>query len=191
MLFDLVHDPIVPNTQLPVAFQSFAKGSPVLVRSVSQPRLDCTGYSPMEILWNARDVFVGNGGVVPKLEGHLASRSLEMCPGLRMRHGLAPVERLLPIFRQVGKRSVLFRFQRIFDEISHFERQRDAISFSPAAEPFIDRLFQDNIDARIGCRHGVLVSGFTREKSVPHVMDLDKAGVGDAQLNVCSLGIVV
>ena len=108
----------------------------------------------MEILWNARDVFVGNGGMVPKLEGHLVSRSLEMCPSLRMRHGLAPVERSLSIFRQVGKRSVLFCLQRIFDEISHFERQRDAISLSPAAEPFVDRLFQDDIDARIGCGHG-------------------------------------
>jgi len=78
----------------------------------------------MEILWNARDVFVSNGGVVPKLEGHLASRSLEMCPGLRMRHGLAPVERLLSIFRQVGKRSVLFRLQRIFDEIPSRLAQR-------------------------------------------------------------------
>ena len=81
-----------------------------------------------------------------------------------MRHGLAPVERLLSIFRQVGKRSVLFRLQRIFDEISHFERQRDAISLSPAAEPFVDRLFQDDVDARIGCRQGVLFSGFTCEK---------------------------
>jgi hypothetical protein len=41
------------------------------VRSVSQPQLDGAGYSPMEILWNARDVFVNNGGVIPKLEGHL------------------------------------------------------------------------------------------------------------------------
>jgi len=41
------------------------------VRSMSQPRLDRTGYSPMEISWNARDVFIGNGGMVPKLEGHL------------------------------------------------------------------------------------------------------------------------
>lgn len=131
---------------------------------MSQSRLDCTGYSPMEILWNERDVFVGNGGMIPKLEGHLASRSLEMCPRLRMRHGLAPVERLLSIFCQVSKRSVLFCLQRIFDEISHFERQGDAISLSPAAEAFIDRLFQDDVDARIGCGHGVLISGFTCEK---------------------------
>ena len=41
------------------------------MRGLSQSRLDCTGYSPMEILWNARDVFIGNGGMVPKLEGHL------------------------------------------------------------------------------------------------------------------------
>ena len=147
------------------------------MRGLSQSRLDGTGYSPMEILWNARDVFVGNGGMVPKLERHLTSRSFEMCPSLRMRQGLAPIERLLSIFRQVGKRSVLFYFQRIFDEISHFERQRDAISLGPAAKPFIYRFFQDDVDARMGCGHGVLVSGFTREKSVPHVMDLDKVGV--------------
>lgn len=93
------------------------------MRGLSQPRLYCTGYSPMEILRNTRDVFVGNGGMVPKLERHLTSRSLEMCPSLRMCHGLAPVERLLSIFRQVGKRSVLFCLQCIFDEISHFEGQ--------------------------------------------------------------------
>jgi hypothetical protein len=138
------------------------------VRSVSQPRLDCTGYSPMEISWNTRDVFVSNSGMVSKLEGHLASRSLEVFPRLRMRHGLAPVERLLSIFRQVGKRSVLFCLQRIFDEISHFERQRDTISLSPAAEPFVDRLFQDDIDARIACGHGVRLR-FYVQKEVYHM----------------------
>jgi hypothetical protein len=81
-----------------------------------------------------------------------------------MRQSLAPVERLLSIFRQVGKRSFLFCLQRIFDEISHFERQRDTVSPSPAAEPFIDRHFQDDIDARIGCGHVVLTSGFACEK---------------------------
>jgi len=90
---------------------------------MSQSRLDGTGYSPMEILWNTRDVFIGNGGMIPKFEEQLTSRSFEMCPSLRMRLGVAPVERFLSIFGQVGKRSVLFCFQRIFDEISHFERQ--------------------------------------------------------------------
>jgi hypothetical protein len=126
------------------------------VRGLSQSRLDGTGYSPMEILWDARDVFVASGRVVPEFEGHLASRSLEMRPSLRMRQGLASIERLLSIFRQVGKHSVLFCLQRIFDEISHFERQRDAFSLGPTAKPFIDRLFKDNVDARIGCGHGVL-----------------------------------
>jgi hypothetical protein len=131
----------------------------------------------MEILWNARDVFIGNGRMIPEFNGQLASRSLEMHPSLRVRQGLASIERLLSIFRQVGKRSVFFCLQRIFDKISHFERQRDAVSLGPATEPFVDRLLQDDVDARIGCRHGVLVSGFTREKSVPHVMDLDKVGI--------------
>lgn len=100
--FDLVHDTIVSDTKLPIALQRFAKGSPVLVWGLSQSRLDCTGYSPMEILSNARDVFVGDGGVVPKIEGHLASRSFEMRPGLRMCQCLVPVEGLLSIFRQAA-----------------------------------------------------------------------------------------
>lgn len=125
------------------------------MRGLSQSRLDGTGYSPMEILWNARDVFIGNGRMIPEFEWQLTSRSFEMCPSLRMRLGVAPVERFLSIFGQVCKRSVLFCLQRIFDEISHFERQRDAVSLSPATEPFIDRFFQDDVDARIGCGHGV------------------------------------
>ena len=104
-----------------------------------------------------------------------------------MRHSLAPVERLLPIFRQVGKRSVLFCLQRIFDEISHFERQRDAISLSPAAEPFIDRLFQDDIDAKISCGQGVLTSSFVCEMKCIPCDGPRQGGVWDAQLNVCSL----
>lgn len=91
------------------------------MRGLSQSRLDRTGYSPMKILWNARNIFASNAGMVPKLEGHLASRSLEMCPSLRMRHGFVAVERPLSIFRQFGKRAVLFCFQCIFDEISYFE----------------------------------------------------------------------
>ena len=125
------------------------------MRGLSQPRLDGTGYSPMEILWNARNVFVGDGGVVTKLEGHLASRLPEMRPGLRMHQCLVPVEGLLSIFRQAGKRSVLFCLQRFFDEIPYFERQRNPIPFGPAAESFVDRLFQDDVDARIGCGHGI------------------------------------
>ena len=93
------------------------------MRGLSQPRLDSTGYSLTEIFRNAGDVFVDNGGMVPKLERHLASRSFEVCPRLRMCLGLAAVERLLSIFRQVSKRSVLFCLQRIFDKISHFEGQ--------------------------------------------------------------------
>jgi hypothetical protein len=111
------------------------------MRGLSQSQLNCSGYSPMKILWNARDISGCNGRMVSKLEGHLASRSLEMCPRLRMRQGFAPIERLLSIFRQVGKRSVLFCLQRIFDEISNLERQRDTIPLGPAPEPFINRFF--------------------------------------------------
>lgn len=83
-----------------------------------------------------------------------------------MRHGLAPVKRPLSIFCEVSKRSVLFSLQGIFDEISHFERQRDAVSLRPAAESFIDRFFQDDVNVKIGCGHGVLTWGFYVRKEV-------------------------
>jgi hypothetical protein len=100
-----------------------------------------------------------------------------------MRQGLAPVERLLSIFRQVGKRSVLFCLQRIFDEISHFERQRDTVSPSPAAEPFVDRGFKDNVYTRIFHGHGVLTSSFMREMKCNTCDGLNKSGVSDALQN--------
>lgn len=72
-----------------------------------------------------------------------------------MRHGLVPIEGLLSIARKTGKRSVFFCFQRFFHKIPYLERKRDPLPFGPAAEPFVQRLFQDDVDARIGCGHGV------------------------------------
>ena len=59
------------------------------MRGSSQSRLDGIGYSPMDILWNARDVFIGNGRMIPELERHLtpvfmsvsASIAIRCCDG--------------------------------------------------------------------------------------------------------------
>ena len=42
------------------------------MRGLSQPRFDRARNSPVEILWNAGDVFVDDGGVIAKLKVHPA-----------------------------------------------------------------------------------------------------------------------
>lgn len=165
---------VVPDAQFPVALQSLAKGSPILLRGVREPRVDGRGNSSMKIMWDKGNVFVSNSRMVPKLEWHLPFPPLEMRPDLEVGLGSVSVERLLPRFRQLRERAIFLGFQRLLDEVSHLERERDSLSLSPATEALIDGFFENNIDTRIGCRHIASPKPLLHEKSVTHVMDLGK-----------------
>ena len=92
VLVYLVDHPVIADAELPIAFQRFSKGRPVLVWGLRETRLNRSGDSTVKVAWNLGDILVADSRVIKESERHLGPRSFWEPPCLPMGLGLLSVE---------------------------------------------------------------------------------------------------
>jgi len=146
---NLIHDPIIPDTKLPIPLQRPRERRPVLLGCNHEAKFECAGDSTLNIKGRLGQVLFHQFRMVDESKRHSVPRPCQAGPDSVMGQGLRSVEGAFSFLCKANQHTIFLGRQGLLDQIPHLERKGYPIPLGPPSKLFIQRVLKNHLHSGV------------------------------------------